>query len=601
MTTIGHNRQSRGPARGGFSPVTIALLLLLFTTVLYARTLQYSFISDDFDQIVINARVQSWHNLPGFFSQHLWAHQLSAAQGNYYRPLLLVWMLVNYTLFGGNPVGWHATSLLLQMMAGFLVWRTARALTADDSVAIIATAIFLLHPLAIESTVAISDANDPLCLAFLLASFLAFLQRSHWRAWLATAASLALFALALLTKEIAIGFCAFIFLYAALFPPERLRGDALLSAVRTAIPYAGLTALYLVLRRIVVGATVLHAKPVVSVATFLLTLPSVVWAYLQHFFLPANLALYYDIPYVRHAGSRQFWLPTLALLIFAGLIYLAWKRTRSRVFLLGMSWALLLLAPSLYGIAFFGNLGLVHDRYFYPAMAGLGISAAVLIAPTLRRKPAAVAGAVVAVALCVLTFQQQPHWKDNEALFSRAVQVAPGSPNPALVLAGIRLGQGRTEEATGLANKAFALDPNGFPSLMFRASLADQRGDTAQAERSLAAAIAVRPDRAEPHAALAQLRFRQSRDLEGFAEFNKAIELFPNNFNYRLELGGAYLQRNDIASAISQYTAALLLAPEEAELRRAIAILERLQARRPEKPNRAGRGRSRSVSSIHHD
>jgi hypothetical protein len=576
-TDIKHRR----PAVGDWSPTTLVLLLLLFTTVLYARTLRYSFVSDDFDQIVVNARIQSWHNLPGFFTQHLWAHQFAAAQGNYYRPLLLVWMLVNYSLFGGNPVGWHATSLLIQLVAGFLVWRTARALTDDNSVAIIATVIFLLHPLAIESTVDISDANDPLCLSFLLASVLALLNRSNGRAWLASAASLTLFGLALLTKEIAIGFVAFIFLHTALFPPKRLRGGALLTALRTSMPYAALAAMYLLVRRTVIGATIVHAKPVASVVTSILTLPSVVWTYLQHFLLPTKQALYYDTPYVLHAGSRQFWLPTLGLVIVAGLILLAWKRTRSRVFVWGLCWGLPLLAPSLYGIAFFGNLGLVHDRYFYPAMAGVAISAAVLIAPVLRRKSAAVVAAAVATALCILTFQQQTQWKDNDALFSRAVQVAPGSPNPWLVLAAIRSGQGRTAAAVEYANQGLALDPNCFTGLLLRASLTEHTGDTALAERSLAAAIAVRPDRAEPHVMFAQLRFRQSRDVEGFAEFNKAIELFPNNLNYRLDLGNAYLRRNDIPSALSQYKAASLIAPEETGLRTVIAALERPQARQP--------------------
>lgn len=566
------NGKRKEPGWRSFSPTSLILLLLLLTTLLYARSLQYSFVSDDFDVIVNSARVQSWHNFPSLFTQHLWANRIDPAHGNYYRPLLLVWFLVNYSLFAGNPAGFHATSLLLQLLAGLLVWRTARALTDDDSVAIIASAIFLLHPLAIESTVFISDANDPLCLVFLLAGFLTFLNRGKWRAWLAAAASLTLFALALLTKETAIAFIAFIFLYTVLFPPER-RGGALLAALRGALPYAGVAALYLMLRRIVVGAVTVRAEPVASISTTVLTLPSVIWTYLRHFFVPARLAFFYDTPYV-HSGSRRLWLPLLGLAIIAGLIWLAWKRTGSRVFVLGLGWSLLLLAPSLYGIAYFGNLGLVHDRYFYPAMAGVAIAAAVVIAPALQRKPAAIAAAVLATVLCLLTFQQQTQWKNDEALFARAVQVAPGSPNAWLGLAQVRLNQGRITEATELANRALALDAAHFSGLLLRASLAARAGDAAQAERILATAMALRPDRAESHALLAQLRFQQSRDAEGLAEFNKAVELVPNNLNYRLDLARAYLRRNDYSSALAQYKAALLIAPEEHALRAAIAALE---------------------------
>ncbi len=566
------------------SPTALVLLLLLLTTLLYARTVRYSFISDDYSQIVFNTRIQSWRALPEFFTQHLWAHELAPSQGNYYRPLLLVWMLLNYSLFGANPVGWHATSLLIQLAAGFLVWHTARALTDDNWVAIIAAAIFLLHPLAVESTVEISDANDPLCLCFLLAAFLLFLNRSHRRAWLSTAASVALFALALLTKETAIAFAGVVFVYALLFPPERLRGGALRGAMRACMPYAGVAVLYLMVRHFVIGATVLRARPVVSMTTFFLTLPSVAWTYVRHFFLPTKLAVFYDTPYVLHPEWRQFWLPTLILGCIAGLLVLGWKRTRSRVFVLGLSWTLLLLAPSLYGIAYFGNLGLVHNRYLYLPMAGICISAAVLVAPFLQSKRVAVAAAAILVTLGVLTFQQQSHWKDNEALYSQAVQVAPRSPYPWLALAEVRERQGRTAEAIELADKGLELDPNYFTGLLLRASLAEQVGDTAEAERALVTASAVRPGRPEPHVLLARLRFGQSRDAEGFAEFNKAVELFPNNLDYRLELGRTYLQHNDVPSAIAQYRAAQRIAPAEATLPRFIASLEEQQQRQAQGP-----------------
>ena len=35
-------------------------------------------------------------------------NRIDPAHGNYYRPLLLVWFLVNYSLFAGNPAGFHA-------------------------------------------------------------------------------------------------------------------------------------------------------------------------------------------------------------------------------------------------------------------------------------------------------------------------------------------------------------------------------------------------------------------------------------------------------------------------------------------------------------
>ena len=249
----------------------------------------------------------------------------------------------------------------------------------------------------------------------------------------------------------------------------------------------------------------------------------------------------------------------------------------------GLAWTLLLLAPSLYGIGYFANLGLVHDRYAYQALVGLAISAAVLGAPVLHRKPAAVAGALIVAALCVLTFQQQAYWRDDDVLFSRAVYVASASPAPLRLLANLRLRQGRSAEATSLANTCVALDPNDFAALIVRAAVATKTGDAAQAERSLAAAAAIRPDRPEPHALLAQVRFQQSRDDEGIAELNRAVELFPNKLDYRLDLATAYIRDQQLPSAVAQYKAALLIAPQETGLRDAIAMLERQQMAKQKK------------------
>src|SRR5215208_6705604 len=110
------------PRTGRANTALIALLLL--TTLLYARTLAFGFVYDDTSQIVVNPRIQSWHHLPSYFTQHLWAHNIPAANGNYYRPMLLVWLLLNYSLFGGTAMGWHVTSLLLQLAAGVMLFRT---------------------------------------------------------------------------------------------------------------------------------------------------------------------------------------------------------------------------------------------------------------------------------------------------------------------------------------------------------------------------------------------------------------------------------------------------------------------------------------------
>src|SRR5207247_697512 len=125
--------------------------------------------------------------------------------GNYYRPLFLLWFLLNYTLFDGWPPGWHLTSVLLHALASLLVWLTARRLVGP-SAALIAGAVFALHPIHVEAVAWVSGVTEPLLAVCLLGSFWSHLHSveggadsGRWRAL-----SLLAYALALSSKETAV-------------------------------------------------------------------------------------------------------------------------------------------------------------------------------------------------------------------------------------------------------------------------------------------------------------------------------------------------------------------------------------------------------------
>src|SRR4051794_31590119 len=200
--------------RAGFHPRQILFLLLACGALLYARSLWSNFVYDDIIQIVKNPRIAAWSYLPSYFTEQLWAGIQSTS---YYRPLLLVWMRLNHFLFGLNPVGWHASSVLLHLGATGLAFLLARrllrgpeagqapSLRGDSQAALVAAGIFMLHPLQVESVAWPSAANESLAAIFIFASYLFFLRsnddgsanRNLLLSWL-------MFALALMTKETAI-------------------------------------------------------------------------------------------------------------------------------------------------------------------------------------------------------------------------------------------------------------------------------------------------------------------------------------------------------------------------------------------------------------
>src|ERR1035437_2025204 len=188
-------------------------LLALTTLVVYSGSLFFDFVWDDWPQIVNSPIVRSWSNLPRAFGSDLWYHM--ARQQVYYRPLFVAWSMLNYTLFGLRPWGWHLGAVLLHVGAVAAVFWLARRLGLEYWTAALAALIFALHRVHIEPVTWVSAASDTMVTMFAAMAFAAFLsgrdsernsgrnfarkKRTAW--WIA---SLALLACALLTKEMAI-------------------------------------------------------------------------------------------------------------------------------------------------------------------------------------------------------------------------------------------------------------------------------------------------------------------------------------------------------------------------------------------------------------
>src|SRR5438874_5808277 len=110
----------------------------------YLPTLQFQFVYDDLGQIVSNDRIRSWTFLPSYFTQHVWAHMPDIA-AQFYRPLFLVWLRINYSLFGAQPAGWHVTSVLAHATAAVLLYAVILRIGKDRVLAVTAALIFAVY------------------------------------------------------------------------------------------------------------------------------------------------------------------------------------------------------------------------------------------------------------------------------------------------------------------------------------------------------------------------------------------------------------------------------------------------------------------------
>src|ERR1700739_2092140 len=99
------------------------------TALAYLATLRFGFVYDDVLQVFQSPALHEWRSFPQSFTSHVLAAIYPGAGGNYYRPLLLVWLRMNYVLFGPEAAGWHATTVLCHVFATYLVFRVAVRIT----------------------------------------------------------------------------------------------------------------------------------------------------------------------------------------------------------------------------------------------------------------------------------------------------------------------------------------------------------------------------------------------------------------------------------------------------------------------------------------
>ena len=349
----------------------LPLLVSLIAVLTYVATVKFQFVYDDNQQIVGDGLIRSWQNLPLLFKTDVWRFWNPNVVGNYWRPLFMVWLLVNFQLFGLNPVGWHLSSIVLHAVATYLCYRVAERVTGDFRIAAGAALIFAVHPVHIETVAWISGATDTLMTVFFLSSLLCFLRADREKKLRWTLLSALLFACALLCKEPALALPLAAIGCVALFPREGESRHWRQTGLALAL-YGAVIVLYFVARnRALVGVT--HSRILLSAETLLLTWPSLAWFYLRHLLWPGGLALFYDQPPVLRVDWPHFWLPVTVIVAVTAAV-VAGVRQQLRL----AGFALLLLLLPLGPAFFFPALVPVdyaHDRYLYLPCFGFALLA----------------------------------------------------------------------------------------------------------------------------------------------------------------------------------------------------------------------------------
>lgn len=554
------SRAPSPPPREALGRGTLAALaaLVVATWVAYWPCYWGGFIWDDNSYVLYNENLRDVRGL-----WRIWFEPTATPQ---YHPLVFSSFWIEYQLWGDSTLGYHLVNVGLHAANAVVLWAILRRLRVPG--ALLAAAVFALHPVHVESVAWISERKDVLSAFFYGATmwwWIGYIERGRERDWVI---ALGLAACTLLSKTILCTLPAALLLVAWWKAPGRWRDwlVRLVPFLLISMPIAWVT----------IWREHSHGNPPLpyTLPERVLIAGRALWTHVGLLVWPAGLTIVYDSWPVSVRDPRA-WLYPLAVLAVGAALAAGHRRLGWGPFV-GAVFFVLTLAPTLgfvdYNIM---RYAFVADHFQYVAGAGLIAVAAAAVDRAGCRFPSPVprvAGVVLLAVLAVLTWRQaelyaDPDvlWRDNvaknprswvgqsyiatslmrddryeeaERVLRDAVEAMPENVEAHRTLAIVIASLGRPEVALDHLRAARALDPGHARTENSIGTVLLSLGRAEEAESHFAAAVRLDPEygAAWHYRAIAALQL--GRRDEAVVYLQKALRLDPGNEDARATLAG---------------------------------------------------------------
>ncbi len=468
--------------------------LVVVCVLVFANSLTGAFVYDDMRQILRNTLIQDNGLIWKALTSDVWAFKGdgTVVASNYWRPTFTAWHIINFRLFGTNPIGWHMTNLLLHSGVCVLAFALLRRWAFSAAIAFTIALVFAIHPVHVESVAWVSGSPDLLfTLAFLGSLWFATIyHESRNSKYLALTALL--YALALGAKEIGV-VCLPIYYFVL---ADDGIGKKRPGANNTPLLALGTVAVgYFLIRWAVLGAVSRPPDDAVALGDAILSVPAMFAFYLRQIFCPNWLGVNYPITPVSQIGGLNFVVPLIATIAaLAVVLYLAKTNAKAR---LAAALFLLPLAAAMNATAFISEQ-MVHDRYLYLPLLGVLMLIVPLAAGYLSERNILIGGIAIAAVLGFQTFRYNTAWANELALWSWTSTV-DNSSFTSIQLGSALAEAGRNDDAINAYTNAIAKRP-AARGYIGRGRSYLKAKQYAKAEADLVKALQFPPEKVEAYA-----------------------------------------------------------------------------------------------------
>ena len=476
----------------------LAMILILFSCFIYQGTIRNHILEWD-DQVYVrdNPHIKALNisNIKSILSMPYFKN---------YTPVHLLSYLFDHVLWGDNYNGYHLTNLLIHILNGVLILILMQMWFNDRFASFFVFALFLIHPIHVESVAWISERKGLLAGFFFLAALLSYhlLRKTGRRGWYILC--FILFCMAILSKPVAITLPLILILFD-------------LALYRKRISLTDLLPFFLI--SLFSFATTVWAQKVGggikgylggSLLTSISATPYIILRYLARLiwpFPPFRLSCRYVIRPERFL-PRSSILPLGSLILLLSILFAiyAWFVDRKeRTVFLGVMWFFIILLPVL---NFIPTSTQMADRYLYLPAIGIywivGIWVSKWIKKIYSSRGLFMAFIIIVIFLVAFGLQTRRRvriWRSDETLWKDALEEEPEN-----YYALTYLGNYYLQGALG--------DPEGEES----------RVKLEEAEDLFLHALDIAPDFAQANLGLASIMIQTERIQEAFPLLQRALK-----------------------------------------------------------------------------
>ena len=453
-----------------------AVLILIVTVLIsYAPAVRNGLVWDDTALVLRDPLIRSWRLIPEGFNHFLF---VDATASDFYRPIQRLTYTIDYAAFAFRPGPYHWMSLIWHSFAGVALLFFAEEFLFNFGieerkrrlVALIATLIWVIHPVQSATVVYISGRADPLAAAFGFFGLYLLLRAPRSagspKLLLFTASGLTLL-LSALSKESGL-------LFSVIGTVFFLSQKNWAEFWKTIAAVAFVGAIYFSLRA---GAEH-NPAPRLSLPPPALVRPIIaaraVAEYAGLILLPLNLHMDREVETqpsgfneasLSHATLRELQ-TLLGLILMAAFFYWMLRaRKHNPAAFVSLLFALIMYLPVSGVLALNAT---VAEHWIYLPSAFLFLAAALELAEWAKRRSwrrstvAAAAGvlAVWVVFIGVRTFVRTFDWKDQRTFLERTIAHGGDSARMLINLGSLDLNEGKLEDATVHLHAALEKKPD---------------------------------------------------------------------------------------------------------------------------------------------